>query len=229
MMGAALADRRIRGEFKSWRDKYSNTPRKADLAWTVLARILSFAKDRGIIASNPCERGGRLYVADRRDKIWTEQDIAAVLSVGSSEIQAALILALWSGQRRGDLLRLPWSAYESPYIRLRQSKGGRRVAMPAGGPLGALLDTKERRGTAHPDEHARPPLDVRWVSHVVGEGMRAGRRERPYLSRSEGHRGGSAGDRWRQRAANRDRDRPLVEGRRSHSRRALFGPRYSAR
>ncbi|MGY4364678.1 hypothetical protein ACVW1A_000743 [Bradyrhizobium sp. LB1.3] len=41
------------------------TPRKADLAWTVLARILSFAKDRGIITSNPCERGGRLYVADR--------------------------------------------------------------------------------------------------------------------------------------------------------------------
>ena len=26
------------------------------------------------MASNPCERGGRLYVADRRDKIWTEQE-----------------------------------------------------------------------------------------------------------------------------------------------------------
>jgi hypothetical protein len=32
-----------------------------------------------MIATNPCERGGRLYVADRRDKIWTEDDIAAVL------------------------------------------------------------------------------------------------------------------------------------------------------
>jgi len=143
---AALADRRVRGEFKSWRDSYSETPRKADYAWTTLARIMSFAKDRGIVASNPCERGGRLYVADRRDKIWSEQEIAAVLSVASSEIQLALILALWSGQRQGDLLRLPWSAYESPYIRLRQSKGGRRVAMPAGGPLRALLDTTERRG-----------------------------------------------------------------------------------
>lgn len=107
---------------------------------------MSFAKDRGIIATNPCERGGRLYVADRKDKIWSEQDIAAVLSIASAEIQLALILALWSGQRQGDLLRLPWSAYESPYIRLRQSKGGRRVAMPAGGPLRTLLDTTERRG-----------------------------------------------------------------------------------
>jgi integrase len=143
---AALADRRVRGDFKNWRDKYANTPRKADLAWTVLARIMSFAKDRGIITTNPCERGGRLYVADRRDKIWSEQDIAAVLAVASDEIKLALILALWSGQRQGDLLRLPWSAYESPHIRLRQSKGGRRVAMPAGGPLRALLDSTERRG-----------------------------------------------------------------------------------
>jgi intergrase/recombinase len=96
---AALADRRVRGDFKNWRDKYANTPRKADLAWTVLARIISFAKDRGIITTNPCERGGRLYVADRRDKIWSEQDIAAVLAVASNEIKLALILALWSGQR----------------------------------------------------------------------------------------------------------------------------------
>jgi integrase len=143
---AALADRRVRGEFKTWRDSFAKTPRKADYAWTTLAHIMSFAKDRGIIATNPCERGGRLYVADRRDKIWSEQDIAAVLSVASSEIQLALILALWSGQRQGDLLRLPWSAYETPYIRLRQSKGGRRVAMPAGAPLRALLEVTERHG-----------------------------------------------------------------------------------
>jgi integrase len=143
---AALADRRVRGEFKTWRDSFAETPRKADYAWTTLARVMSFAKDRGIIATNPCERGGRLYVADRKDKIWTEQDIAAVLAVASGEIQLALILALWSGQRQGDLLRLPWSAYESPYIRLRQSKGGRRVAMPAGAPLRALLDATSRQG-----------------------------------------------------------------------------------
>ena len=73
---AALGDRRVRGEFKNWRDNYANTPRKADFAWTVLARILSFAKDRGLIANNPCERGGRLYIADRKDNVWNEQDIA---------------------------------------------------------------------------------------------------------------------------------------------------------
>lgn len=77
---AALADRRVRGDFKNWRDSFAETPRKADYAWTTLARIMSFAKDRGIIATNPCERGGRLYAADRKDNIWGEQQIAAILA-----------------------------------------------------------------------------------------------------------------------------------------------------
>jgi integrase len=143
---AALADRRVRGEFKAWRDRFANTPRKADFVWTVLARILSFAKDRGVIAVNPCEKGGRLYVAYRRDKIWSEEEIAALLSVASENIRTALMLAIWTGQRQGDLLRLPWSAYDGSHIRLRQSKTGRRMVMPAGAPLKALLDATERRG-----------------------------------------------------------------------------------
>jgi len=141
----ALADRRVRGEFKTWRDGFAATPRKADFAWTVLARIMSFAKDRGMIATNPCEEGGRLYAADRADKFWGEQEIAALLSVASTEIKLALVLALWTGQRQGDLLRLPWSAYDGSHLRFRQSKTGRRMTMPAGLPLRELLDGTERR------------------------------------------------------------------------------------
>jgi integrase len=143
---AALADRRVRGEFKNWRDKYAETPRKADFAWTVLARALSFAKDRGIITANPCEKGGRLYVVDRTDMVWGEQEIASILATAPEQIKLALMLAVWTGQRQGDLLRLPWSAYDGSHIRLRQSKTGRRIAMPAGAPLKALLDITERRG-----------------------------------------------------------------------------------
>ena len=143
---AALADRRVRGEFKTWRDTFAATPRNADYAWTTLARLMSFAKDRGTIATNPCEKGGRLYAADRTDKFWGETEIAALLAVASKEIKLALVLALWTGQRQGDLLRLPWSAYDGSHIRLRQSKTGRRIVMPAGFPLKALLDAAERRG-----------------------------------------------------------------------------------
>jgi len=142
---AALSDRRVRAEFKTWRDAIAATPRKADYAWTTLARIMSFAKDRGMITINPCEKGGRLYVPDRNDKVWGEPEIAALLSVASPEIKLALVPALSTGQRHGDLLRLPWSSYDGTHLRFRQSKTGRRITMPAGAPLKALLDDAERR------------------------------------------------------------------------------------
>ena len=41
------------------------------------------------------------------------------------EMQRALILGLHTGQREGDLLRLPWSAYDGTWIRLRQGKARR--------------------------------------------------------------------------------------------------------
>ena len=107
-------------------------PRKADYAWTTLARLLSIAKDRGRISVNPCERGGRLYQADRTEKVWGEDAIAKMINVCSPELKTALMLALWTGQRQGDLLSLPWSAYDGRVLRLQQSKTGRRVTIPAG-------------------------------------------------------------------------------------------------
>jgi integrase len=143
---AALEDRRVRGEFKAWRDRFAATPRKADYAWATLSRILSFAKDRGLIATNPCEGGGRLYSADRTDKIWRDADVEAFLKVAAPELALAMLLALWTGQRQGDLLRLPWSAYDGRHIGLQQSKTGRRVTLPVGAPLRIALDRTERRG-----------------------------------------------------------------------------------
>jgi integrase len=142
---AALEDRRIRGEFKVWRDRFANTPRKADYVCLTLSRILAFSKDRGLIASNPCEGGGRLYSVDRTDKVWRDEDVAAFLAIAAPELALAMMLALWTGQRQGDLLRLPWSAYDGNHIRLRQSKTGRRITVPVGEPLRLLLDRTVRR------------------------------------------------------------------------------------
>jgi integrase len=57
------------------------------------------------------------------------------------------MLAPWTGQRQGDLLRLPWSAYDGKHNRLQQSKGGRYVAIWVGAPLKAALDATPKRST----------------------------------------------------------------------------------
>jgi integrase len=138
----ALSDRRSRHVFLRWRDQIacSGGRRQADYAWTVLARVLSWGFNRGLIAANPCERGGRLYRASRNEKIWTDDDERTFLEHAPVHLHLALFLGLWTGQRQGDLLRLPWSAYDGTHIRLRQSKTGARVCILVGAPLKLALD-----------------------------------------------------------------------------------------
>jgi integrase len=64
-----------------------------------------------------------------------------------AHLHLPLLLALWTGQRQGDLLRLPWSGYDGKYIRLRQRKTGAYVEIPVGAPLKAALDkaAKDKR------------------------------------------------------------------------------------
>jgi integrase len=144
----ALADRRAKSTFLEWRDRLGlKSERQADLAWTVLARILSWSKKRGLIDVNPCERGGRLYRGTRADKIWSHEDEAAFLARAPKHLHLALTLALWTGQRQGDLLRLTWHAYDGRVIRLEQSKTGARVVIPVGTPLKAALDAAVRYPT----------------------------------------------------------------------------------
>jgi integrase len=143
---AALADSRVRQDFKAWRDTMIATPRKADLLWAVLSRVMSVAKDNGRIAENPCLRGGKLYTADRSDAIWTEDMIATVRTHFPKHLRHVFILALETGQRQGDVLLLPWSAYDGNRIRMRQSKTRRRVSIPATAALKAEIATIPRHG-----------------------------------------------------------------------------------
>ena len=143
---AALTDRRTRGIFMAWRDRLAaKSRRQADYAWQVLARVLSWSLDRGLVLANPCARGGRLYRGSRADRIWTADDEAAFLKSAPAHFHLPLLLALWTGQRQGDLLRLPWSAYDGTHIRLRQSKTGARVVIPVGAPLKSALDAAAKR------------------------------------------------------------------------------------
>ena len=144
---AALEDARVTREFLEWRDRMANSPRQADYAWTILMRLLSWARTRGLTLYRPPERVERLYHADRSEKIWEELQQAAFLAVASEPLQRAFILALETGQRQGDLLALPWSAYDGQWIRLRQAKTGRRVNIPVTRRLKAMLDNMPRTST----------------------------------------------------------------------------------
>lgn len=138
---AALPDKRARGKFLDWRDGLAKkSHRQADYAWTFLALVLSWSKKRGKIDINPCEKGGRLYDGSRADRIWRDDEEKALLKVASAPLALAYHIAVWTGQREGDLLALTWTAYDGQYIRLRQGKTGTYVVIPVASKLKAILD-----------------------------------------------------------------------------------------
>lgn len=153
----AMDDRRTRGEFLAWRDRIGVVSRRqADYRFSVLARIIAWGFNRGLLLTNPCERPGRLYRSSRSETVWSEEDEAAFMEKAPVHLRLALIMALWTGQRQGDLLKLTWSAYNGTHIRLKQSKTGARVSIPAGAPLKAALDEAKRKLAAIEEGKPRP-------------------------------------------------------------------------
>ena len=141
---SAISQRGARSTFLEWRDQFLDTPRKADMLITVLARILSVAHDRELIERNPLEKVEKLSAGTRRDTIWTDAQVAKFKAVAGPKLALAIDLARWTGQRQGDLLALTWSAYDGTHISLRQSKTGRQVRVKVSGELKAVLDSTPR-------------------------------------------------------------------------------------
>lgn len=131
--------------FLQWRDEIAKThPRKADLFMSVLKRVLWFGLDREMIARHPLEKVEKVSDGTRRDVIWSDEDIASFRNSASEPLIRAMMLAVWTGQRQGDLLKLTWRAYDGHSITLRQSKTGAHVRMKASEELKAYLDGMKR-------------------------------------------------------------------------------------
>jgi len=88
---------------------------------------------------------GKLHHGSRASKIWNDEDIERFLKTASAYLRLAMLLALNTRQRQGDLLRLPWSSYDGATIKLRQGKTGAYVPIPVAAELRDALDATPRR------------------------------------------------------------------------------------
>jgi integrase len=145
---AALNDPKARGLFLGWRDQIAETHglRESENRLTRLARVLAWGYDRSLLLVNRLDRWERRYKSDRSDKIWTPAHVEAFAAVAEPEMQLALSLALWTGQRQGDLLSLTWASYRDGAFTFRQSKSGRPMYIPLVPQARELLDSIMARG-----------------------------------------------------------------------------------
>lgn len=143
----ALSDRAaVRADMLKWRDHMAEkSPRGADNTLSHLARVFSWGVERGIINVNPLEGFKRIYRSDRSDLIWLPEHVAAFKAVAPLPLKNALMLALHTGQRQGDLLRLTWTGYDGRALHIKQGKRDARVIIPCTAALKELLDAMPRK------------------------------------------------------------------------------------
>lgn len=143
-----LATKSFRSDVLTWHDGYSEKhPREADNRVVILASVLSWAAADRELTANVLDGFSRAYSADRADIVWMPEDVTAFMGTAPHEMQVAMMLALHTGQRQGDVLKMAWSNYNGKAITIRQGKTGRLVTIPCTTSLKAMLDSLPRTST----------------------------------------------------------------------------------
>ncbi|MBB4267691.1 site-specific integrase [Roseospira visakhapatnamensis] len=142
------------------RDKYANTPRKANYILQILRLLFSYAVDRSStfgVTVNPAARPRRFKSGDGH-RPWEESEVAlfrARWPLGSWE-RIAFELALNTAQRGGDVLATTWGHVEGGAVRVHQQKTGAHLGLPVSRDLAAALDAwRQTRSGGEPDRESR--------------------------------------------------------------------------
>ena len=79
---------------------------------------------------------------------WKHEEAALAIQHLPEHLRRAVILALYTGQRRIDLIRMPWNSYNGRSIRLTQQKTGTPLVIPVHPILKAELDAWRKAATS---------------------------------------------------------------------------------
>lgn len=121
-----------------------NTPGKANAYTSLLNRLLNFAASEEMIPFNPITRKVKPLKLGDGHQPWPE------LVMGDFEKRAgrtpllAFRLALYTGQREADIVKMRWSDVQDGMIKVRQNKTGAELYIPIHPKLQPALDEAKR-------------------------------------------------------------------------------------
>lgn len=158
----------MRADFLRYRDSMADKPATADMHMAVLRTVLKWAVGRELLSVNKAHGVERLNDATRRDRIWSEEECRQIILSAPREVAYSFLLALHTGQRQGDLLRLTWTAYDGSTLTLRQGKTGTGVRLRVSKEITAMLDAMPRKAvTILTNSRGRP-----WTEQGFGSAFR---------------------------------------------------------
>lgn len=123
------ADKITRPMVLDFRDDNYDNKARCRLGLMMVNTVMQFGYDHGYCQANPA-RGISGMPPKTGWKRWTKEELDKVLDKASVPIRNAILLALYTGQRRSDLARMRWDNYDGKYIHIIQQKTRKPLAIP---------------------------------------------------------------------------------------------------
>lgn len=143
----ALATRAI---LKAVRDDYSATVRKAHKVKQMLSRLYSWADEQDLVPPgfNPAKGIKRLKPKGgvKEIVVWSDAEIEMALKACPPHVRTPVMLALYTGQRRQDLVSMTWKQFQGGIVRVRQSKTSALLDIACHSALRKHLEGIKQRG-----------------------------------------------------------------------------------
>jgi integrase len=159
-LGAA-ADKSIskltRDQILEWRDAQADrvSRKTANNRLKGIRSALKAAVQAGHLDTNPADQVSTLKIMSRSERgAFTSDQVKILLEAAEGEWKGLILLAVYTGQRLGDIAALTWRQVDlaAGVIRLTTGKTGARLAIPIPAPLKAhLLAMPEKEGPMHPN------------------------------------------------------------------------------
>jgi integrase len=149
-------------EIEEIRDELQDTPTLANTVLTVTRVLWRRAIRHRMADVNPGDGIASLPVGTRER--WTDDQIRHALKHGAPWFRRAVMLALATAQRAGDLIRIRWDDYDGDVIRVVQQKTGTALAIPIGKIMRAELS--EWREFSRSGYVLETPRGLPWKANV---------------------------------------------------------------
>lgn len=145
-LGTLPVDRMQRKDVIRARDANADTLRFANYIVQVIRILFEHAIDQGWRQDNPA-KGVSLLKSERAGREpWPPEKIEAFRAAATGRTRLIFELALGSGQRIGDVLKMRWSDVEGDGINVTQGKTGAKLWVPFTPHLRAVLAETQKVG-----------------------------------------------------------------------------------
>jgi integrase len=95
----------------------------------VASKLFAFALDRELLEHSPAQHLAK-DLPKGKLPAWTNEEAQLALAKLPEPLRRVVLLALYTGQRRGDLCSLRWAAFDGECIRLTQEKTEEPLVIP---------------------------------------------------------------------------------------------------